>query len=743
MKDVNDLAILGGKPAFSEPLHVNHPNLGKKSTFVRYVDAIFESQILTNNGPLVQKLSRDLAQYLNVKHCILTNNGTLAMSILISALELKGEVIIPSFTFISTAHTLYLKGIKPVFCDIDPKTWNLDVDHCASLITEKTTAIIPTHIWGQGCDIDRLNEIVSHYDIALIFDAAHAFGNKIGNKMIGNFGAAEVFSFHATKAFHTFEGGAITTNNSALAAKLEAARNFGFSDYDQVDLPGSNAKMPEVCAAMGLTNLLALDNTLIRTRKTYTKYLYELKRIKGIDLVEYDLLVQRNSQYIVTEIDESVIGLTRDEILKILHSENILARRYFFPGNHLMNPYKSLYPDVDFDLPITNRKTNQVLLLPGGSQISQVQVEKVCNLLSKISRYGGAISKKINMSITDSERLEEKHPSLHGQQKSISIPTVEIRIPISATSKYLRMVHYFLESLKLFGGPIGSRAKCVFSVSRDCPKEDLFKRLPWASDYNIDFHWVDQHYYDLDEYDATGYDRFYLESDADIIILADADILIAGDFDKAILSSYRNDQIMGCIAHVSPFSPPPYNQYSSLEWWTKIFTNCGLETPKFNNVHTGWGLMNKNKNHRTCPYYFNYGFIIIPRHYLTDLGRTFIGDLRKIEEVLETWFKSQIANTVGFQRYKIPCKELSVNYNFPMHIPDLAFRSLNPDPDGEDMPDDIKVFHYLGNGKFNREDFISTEALKLALGRKELTPTEAIFRNKLEEIHEIIESKNI
>lgn len=202
-----DFAILGGKPIFSEKLHVNKPNLGNRDLFMEQIESILKGHLFTNNGPLVRRLEEKLAQFLNVNHCVLTCNGTVALSLLVHALDLTGEVIIPAFSFISTAHSLMWQGIKPVFCDINRVSWNMDPDHCESLITERTTAIIGTHLWGRSCHIDRFEAIAQKYNIRLLFDAAHAFGCSHNEKLIGSFGHAEAFSFHATKVFHTFEGG--------------------------------------------------------------------------------------------------------------------------------------------------------------------------------------------------------------------------------------------------------------------------------------------------------------------------------------------------------------------------------------------------------------------------------------------------------------------------------------------------------------------------------------------------------
>jgi len=376
----HDLAICGGAPSFSKKLHVNRPNLGNQGIFLRHLDAILNSRQFSNNGPLLMELEQRLANFLSVKHCVVTNNGTTALALAMKALDLHGEVIIPSFSFISTAHTLLWQGIDPVFCDIDPTTWNIDPSHCESLITNKTTAIIATHLWGRSCEVSRLEDIARHRNLHLLFDAAHSFGCEYQGKKIGRFGDAEVFSFHATKVFHTFEGGALTTDNTALADNVRSIRNFGFTGYDQVEMLGTNAKMPEVCAAMGLTNLQSIDKFIAGNRQNYELYQQELNGINGLRLIHYDAGIRHNYQYIVLEVDED-IGLTRNQLMNILHAEQVMARRYFYPGNHRMQPYWSRYPQAGSVLPNTNLISQRVLLLPGGTGVTEDQIIEICAIL--------------------------------------------------------------------------------------------------------------------------------------------------------------------------------------------------------------------------------------------------------------------------------------------------------------------------------------------------------------------------
>ena len=236
------LAILGGVPAFDVPLHVGRPNIGDREKFLAAASQIFENRWLTNNGPFVQQFEAELARFLGVKHCLTINNATIGLEIAMRALGLSGEVIVPSFTFIASAHALHWLGITPVFGDIDPETHTLDPARVEALITPRTTGIMGVHLWGRPCEVEVLQEIADRYNLKLLYDAAHAFGCSAYGKMIGHFGNAEVFSFHATKFFNTFEGGAVVTNDDDLAAKIRLMKNFGFAGYDKVIYVGTNGK---------------------------------------------------------------------------------------------------------------------------------------------------------------------------------------------------------------------------------------------------------------------------------------------------------------------------------------------------------------------------------------------------------------------------------------------------------------------------------------------------------------------
>jgi dTDP-4-amino-4,6-dideoxygalactose transaminase len=394
-RHVSDLAIFGGKPMFDSELHVGRPNIGDSQHFLARVQRIFEKRRFTNNGPYVQEFERKIAEFVGVKHCIAMCNATVALEIAIRALNLTGEVIVPSFTFIATAHALQWQEITPVFCDVDPLTHNLDPRLVERMITPRTSGIIGVHLWGRGCDVDALVEIASRNGLKLLFDAAHAFACSHQGRMIGTFGDAEVFSFHATKFFNTFEGGAVMTNNDELAAKIRLMKNFGFAGYDEVVYIGTNGKMSEISAAMGLTSLESLDAFIDVNKRNYQDYNHYLKGAAGVSLILYKGSEKNNYQYIVVEINEEKTGINRDDLVKILWAENIIARRYFYPGCHRMEPYKSYLPHAGLMLPVTMVLTERVMLLPTGETVGQEEVRRICDLLKFILNNSADVQVKM------------------------------------------------------------------------------------------------------------------------------------------------------------------------------------------------------------------------------------------------------------------------------------------------------------------------------------------------------------
>lgn len=371
-----DLAINGAPPAFGQPLHVGRPNIGDRENFLQRVNQILDNQWLTNNGPMVQEFEHRIAAHLGVKHCVAMCNGTIALEIAIRALGLEGEVIVPSWTFVATAHALFWQGITPVFADIDPTTHNLDPAAVRRMITPRTTGIIGVHLWGRAAPINELQAIADEHSLKLMFDAAHAFGSTYKGQAIGRFGTCEVFSFHATKSFNTLEGGAITTNDDELAEAMRLMRNFGFVHYDKVIYPGTNGKMVEVCAAMGLTNLDGHAEVIASNRRNHAAYTAALADIPGISILTYDDAESNSHHYVVIEVAEAYPA-SRDQIIAALHAENILARKYFWPGCHGMKPYSELFPHARLMLPDTERIANRVVVLPNGITLPEDGAETI------------------------------------------------------------------------------------------------------------------------------------------------------------------------------------------------------------------------------------------------------------------------------------------------------------------------------------------------------------------------------
>jgi dTDP-4-amino-4,6-dideoxygalactose transaminase len=392
-----DLAIFGASPAFPEPLHVGRPNIGNRENLLKRINEMLDRRWFSNNGVLVQEFERKVAELLGVKHCIAMCNGTIALEISIRALGLKGEVILPSFTFVATAHSLQWQEITPVFADVDAKTHNLDPVCVEKMITPRTTGIIGVHLWGRPCDTEALQGIADKHGLKLMYDASHAFSCSHRGRMIGNFGECEVFSFHATKFFNTFEGGAVVTNNDELAQKIRLMKNFGFAGYDNVIYIGTNGKMAEVCAAMGLTGLENIDEFTQTGRRNYHAYREALTNILGLELISHNESERCNYQYIIAEVDEKAFGLSRDQLVRLLHAENVLARRYFFPGCHNMQPYRALFPHAGMLLPSTITLASRVLVLPTGMEVDISAIQTIGGLLRFAFKKASIVSREFGL----------------------------------------------------------------------------------------------------------------------------------------------------------------------------------------------------------------------------------------------------------------------------------------------------------------------------------------------------------
>ena len=358
-------------------LHVGAPNPVNRKSFFSNLKIALDANWITNCGYLNNELEVKIEELLEVKHCICVSNATTGLQILYHALNLTGEVIIPSFTFVATAHSLKFLKIEPVFCDIDPKTHLIDSTKIEALITNKTSAILGVPIWGQPLNYKELEAIAEKYNLKLIFDSAHAFGCKSENKYIGGFGDAEVFSFHATKIFSCGEGGAVTTNCDELAEKLRYMRNFGFCDYDKTLSVGINAKMSELSSAYGLSHLDDLEKNIKHNQLINSYYTEEFANYQSIKFLKYNFKGKSNNQYVVAVVKPQL----RDKIIRILHSEGVIVRKYFYPGCHRLEPYVSHSKYQSIQLPVTDYIAKRIIVFPTGQQSSLESVLKIKKLI--------------------------------------------------------------------------------------------------------------------------------------------------------------------------------------------------------------------------------------------------------------------------------------------------------------------------------------------------------------------------
>lgn len=386
------LAILGGAPQFAQKLHVAQVNLPPWDRVEAAFKGIFARRFFANHGPLVRELDETFARVIGVPHAISVTNGTVGLMLLARTLEVRGEVIVPSFTFPATVQSLSWAGLDPVFCDVDPHTHNLAVETVAPLVGPRTVAILGVHAWGRGADPLRLEVFARERGLKLIYDACHGIGCSYAGRAIGGFGAAEVFSFHATKIVNGAEGGCITTADDELAARLRTARSFHPSEtFADVDVR-FNAKMSEAQAAFALLSLVELEQNRVANRARFDAYRAGLAGLPGLELLKYGADDANNYQYVVIEVDEARLGLGRDRLLDALMAENVICRRHFFPGVHRMDAYAQLASARPDALPGTEYLCRRVLQLPTGQAVSVGHVEKICLLIRRIIEQREAVA---------------------------------------------------------------------------------------------------------------------------------------------------------------------------------------------------------------------------------------------------------------------------------------------------------------------------------------------------------------
>lgn len=367
----------------NEPIYVTRPNLPPLEKLQPYLEQIWQNKILTNNGPFHQQFEKELEKYLNVEHINLFANATLALVVGLQALRITGEVITTPFSFVATTHALKWNGITPVFCDIEEKTMNIDPSKIEALITPKTTAILPVHVYGHPCDTEAIQDIADKYGLKVIYDAAHAFGIKMQNKNLLLEGDMSVLSFHGTKLFTTFEGGAIISKDEKLKKRIDYLKNFGFADELTVIAPGINAKMNEFQSVIGLLSLEIVEEEIANRKKVAETYFKLLKDIKGIRVFNDFDGYEYNYAYFPVLIDENEFGVSRDKVYDELKKHNIFARRYFYPLISNMPTYRSLPSAGKENLPVANRIGEQVLCLPIYGSLAQQEIENIVKIIKQ------------------------------------------------------------------------------------------------------------------------------------------------------------------------------------------------------------------------------------------------------------------------------------------------------------------------------------------------------------------------
>ena len=368
-------------PNTNKPIYVTQPVLPPLEEFIPYLQQIWDNKILTNGGPFHQQLEKELCDYLGVEHLALFTNGTIALITALQALRITGEVITTPYSFVATSHSLLWNGIKPVFVDIDPNTLNLDPDKIEAAITPQTTAIMPVHCYGHPCDVDRIQKIADNYGLKVIYDAAHAFGVQCHCGSVLNHGDLSILSFHATKVFNTFEGGAIVCPDAKTKQRIDHLKNFGFVDEVTVVAPGINGKMSELNAAFGLLQLKGIDESLQKRKAIDTQYRKGLADVKGIHcLADAGEKIANYSYFPILVQPDYPLG--RDALYQKLKDNGIYARRYFYPLISDFPMYRGLTSATHSNLPVATKAANQVICLPIYPILEASDQEKIISLIT-------------------------------------------------------------------------------------------------------------------------------------------------------------------------------------------------------------------------------------------------------------------------------------------------------------------------------------------------------------------------
>ena len=372
---------------FEKIIFVTRPVFPTLEEVTEKLQDIWNSKWLTNNGPQHTMLERELTESLKVPYLSLFNNGTIALMVACQSLRLSGEVITTPFTFAATPHVLSWNNITPIFCDVDKETMNIDADKIESMITPHTTAILAVHVFGTPCDVEKIQDVADRYGLRVVYDAAHAFGVEINGRGIGNFGDISMFSFHATKLYHTVEGGALVHGDKNLKRRIDLLKNFGIKNEEEVVMPGINGKLNEICAAIGRIMLGYVEDERQKRIRLHKIYNEELADVDGIKLMPNCAAdVKLNYQYCVIRIDEKIFGRSRDYVYGAFKNFNVYTRKYFYPLCSDYTCYRQLNSSRVENLPVANVIGQQVLSLPMYGELTEDDVRKICAILKSFRR---------------------------------------------------------------------------------------------------------------------------------------------------------------------------------------------------------------------------------------------------------------------------------------------------------------------------------------------------------------------
>jgi dTDP-4-amino-4,6-dideoxygalactose transaminase len=395
-QQITDLGIFGGTPLFASPLRHGQLYMPEWHDFKKSFQGIFERRYFANHGPLVRDLDKKIAEYLGVRHAICVTNETIALMVAAKAIDLRGEIIVPAFTYPSSVQAMSWAGLTPVFCDVNSDTHTITAELISPLINDTTCAVLGMHTWGRPCDPENIMKLCQHHDISLIYDASDAFGCCCKNTRIANFGHVECFSFHSSKLVNGLEGGCLTTNDDELAARIRTVRNFHISEsFSKVPLR-INGKMSEAQASLVLLGLKNFDRNRDHNRSIFEAYQKQCKHIQGIKILEPITGTTSNYQDIVIEILNDKIPLTRDHLASILEAENIEVKKYFYPGVHNMMPYNLMPSSRKIKLKKTERLCNSLIQLPIGSKVSEDNVKNITKTINFIVKHSEKIAKKLS-----------------------------------------------------------------------------------------------------------------------------------------------------------------------------------------------------------------------------------------------------------------------------------------------------------------------------------------------------------